>query len=194
VTLYQETYDRTLYADLHRGGPKKDYDNRLDALNRAGTAGFHKLTVGALWGLAPWRKEALLLGLHAEHLQKTHWRSHVSVGLPRLRQVPDGFDIPHILGDRSLVNIIVALRVYLKDAGLVLSTRESAQLRDALLPLGITQMSAGSCTQPGGYGIAHDAGEQFEVADRRSPMEMAAALDRAGYEPVWKNWDSAFHS
>jgi 2-iminoacetate synthase len=195
VTLYQETYDRDRYAALHRSGPKKDYDYRLEALDRAGEAAFRKLNLGALWGLSPWRREALRLGLHADYLQKRHWQSHVSLGLPRLRQVPDGFDIPYPLDDRSFVHIIVALRLFLPDAGLVLSTREPEALRDALMRLGVTQMSAGSSTRPGGYGACEEAaGEQFEVADHRSPEEMAAVLLGAGYEPVWKNWDSAFHS
>ncbi len=195
VTLYQETYYRERYTALHRTGPKRDYDFRLEALYRAGAADFCKLTVGALWGLSPWRREALTLALHAEHLQKTHWRSHVSVGLPRLRQVPEGFEVPHPLDDRSFVHIIVALRLFLPDAGLVLSTREREGLRDAIMRLGVTQMSAGSSTKPGGYGADTDsAGEQFEVADVRSPEEMADVLQRAGFDPVWKNWDNAFHS
>jgi 2-iminoacetate synthase len=191
VTLYQETYDRERYADLHRCGPKADFDFRLEALSRAGGQDFCKLTVGALWGLSPWRREALSLGLHAAHLQKRCWRSHVSVGLPRLRQVPENFHIPAPLGDRAFVLVIVALRIFLPDAGLVLSTRERPDFRDRLVPLGITQMSAGSRTHPGGYGVDPDAGEQFEVADRRAPSEIAAVLTASGYEPVWKNWDRA---
>lgn len=194
VTLYQETYDRNRYTALHQSGPKQNYDDRLGALYRAGEAGICKLTVGALWGLSKWRREALTLGLHAEHLQRTAWRSHISFGMPRLRQVPDGFDIPFPLDDRSLVHLITAFRLFLPDAGIVLSTREHPALRDAVLNLGVTQMSAGSSTQPGGYGTDTAAGEQFEVADHRSPAEMADALALAGFDPVWKNWDSGFHS
>lgn len=192
VTLYQETYDRPTYEALHPKGPKADFTHRLTALSRAGEAGFCKLNVGSLWGLAPWRKEALLLGLHASALQTEHWKSHISVGLPRLRQVPDDFEIPTPLDDRAFVHIIVALRVYLQDAGLVLSTRERPEFRDRLMPLGITQMSAGSCTKPGGYALKEGSGEQFAVADHRSPAEVAVELQRAGYEPVWKNWDRVF--
>jgi 2-iminoacetate synthase len=192
ITLYQETYDRPLYEQLHTQGPKSDYVYRLEALARAGEADFCKLTVGALWGLAPWREEAIKLGLHAAFLAKTYWKSHISIGLPRLRCVPDDFTIPSPLSDRAFVHIIVALRNYLPDAGLVLSTRETPELRDRLLPLGITQMSAGSRTHPGGYALEAESGEQFEVADDRTPAEMAAVLARAGYEPVWKNWDRTF--
>jgi len=194
VTLYQETYHRQTYEALHTKGPKADFTYRLAALSRAGEADFCKLNVGALWGLAPWRQEALLLGLHAAVLQTECWRSHISVGLPRLSQVPEEFQIPAPLDDRSFVHIIVALRVYLPDAGLVLSTRERPEFRNRLMPLGITQMSAGSCTQPGGYALGERAGEQFEVADHRSPAEIARELQTAGYEPVWKNWDRVFVS
>jgi 2-iminoacetate synthase len=192
VTLYQETYHRDQYAALHAGTPKEGFDNRLTALSRAGEAGFSKLNVGALWGLSAWREEALKLGIHARLLETHYWRSHVSLGLPRLKQVPEGFEIPCPIDDRTFVHIITALRLFLNDAGLVLSTRESATLRSHLIGLGITQMSAGSCTKPGGYADADDAGEQFQVADERSPREVADALTRAGYEPVWKNWDRVF--
>ena len=192
VTLYQETYNRNVYEHLHDGSPKEGFDDRLEALSRAGNADFCKLNVGALWGLAPWRQEALMLGLHARALEVRYWRSHISVGLPRLRQVPDGFDIPYPLKDRDFVHIITALRLFLNDAGMVLSTRESPMLRRHLMRLGITQMSAGSSTKPGGYTDREDAGEQFEVADHRSPKEVAAELLASGYEPVWKNWDRVF--
>ena len=192
VTLYQETYDRPLYEALHQKGPKRDYLGRLDALSRAGRADLCKLNVGALWGLSEWRNEALHLGLHARMLEAAHWRSHISVGLPRLKGVPEGFEISHPLDDRSFVHIIAALRLFLPDAGLVLSTRESPELRNRLMNLGITQMSAGSSTKPGGYAEKTDAGEQFEVSDNRSSREVAAALEAYGFEPVWKNWDTVF--
>jgi len=192
VTLYQETYDREQYAALHKNGPKAGFDNRLTALSRAGEANFCKLNPGVLFGLSEWRLDALKLGIHARLLEIRYWRSHISIGLPRLRQVPDGFEIPHPLCDRDFVHVIVALRLLLNDAGLVLSTRESPTFRSHLMRLGITQMSAGSSTQPGGYAEKSAAGEQFHVADHRPPNEVAAALLDAGFEPVWKNWERAF--
>ena len=192
VTLYQETYTRSIYSALHDGSPKEGFDHRLTALSRAGEADICKLNVGVLWGLSAWRAEALRLGIHARLLETRYWRSHVSIGLPRLRRVPDGFQIPSPIDDRSFVHIIVALRLYLPDAGMVLSTRESPALRSNLMQLGITQMSAGSSTKPGGYTEKDGAGEQFQVADERSPREVADALLAAGFEPVWKNWERAF--
>jgi 2-iminoacetate synthase len=192
VTLYQETYDPRAYDQLHNDGPKAGFSQRLAALDRAGEAGMRRLSLGALWGLAPWRREALSLAIHAAHLQKKWWRSQVLIGLPRLHNVPDTFQIPCPLDDRSLVHIIVALRLFLEDAGIVLSTRESAELRQNLLPLGITQMSAGSKTAPGGYGTSEESGEQFSISDNRDPESVGDALLRAGFEPVWKDWDTGF--
>ncbi|MCP4601316.1 MAG: 2-iminoacetate synthase ThiH [Proteobacteria bacterium] len=192
VTLYQETYDPGVYGELHRTGPKADYQFRLDALDRAGAAGMPKLTLGALLGLSPWRLEGLRIGLHALYLQKKHWRSQIAVGLPRLHHVPNDFKIPYPLNDRSFVHLIVAMRVFLEDAGLVLSTRETPELREQLVLLGITQMSAGSKTEPGGYSSPGSSGDQFQVADHRTPDEVANMLIRLGYDPVWKNWDRVF--
>jgi 2-iminoacetate synthase len=192
VTLYQETYDAERYAALHGGGPKGDYGFRLDALDRAGATGVRGLTAGALWGLAPWRQEAFALGLHALGLSRRWWRSRVQIGLPRLKHVPAGFAIPHPVDDRALAHVVVALRLFVEEAGIVLSTREPPRLREALLPLGITQMSAGSRTRPGAYTIGDEGGEQFPVVDERRPDEVAAALRARGYEPVWKDWDRGF--
>jgi len=189
VTLYQETYDSVVYKAMHDRGPKADYDYRLVALDRAGQAGVRKLTAGVLWGLAPWRQDALRLGLHLLQLQRSWWRSTVSFGVPRLRWVPDDFEIPHPFDERSLIHVMVALRAFLGDVGVALSTRESAELRDGMVALGVTQMSAGSRTEPGGYSDPGAAGDQFEVSDTRSPAEVADALRGLGYDPVWKDWD-----
>lgn len=192
VTLYQETYDFELYRQLHNTGPKADYEYRLAGLHRAGEGGMRKLTLGALLGLAPWRSECLALAVHAAHLQKKHWRSDISFGFPRLHSVPRDFKIPYPVDDRSFVHLIMALRVCFEDAGLVLSTRESPRLRDRLVDLGITQMSAGSSTSPGGYGKPDGAEKQFAVSDERTPGEVAEALRGLGYDPVAKDWDRVF--
>jgi len=189
VTLYQETYDEERYRALHRSGPKADGAWRLGTLDRAGAAGVRTLTAGALWGLAPWRLEALRLGLHARWLQRRHWRSLSGLGLPRLRHVPPGFAIEHPVDDRDFVQIICALRVFLVDATMALSTREPRELRDRLVHLGITHCSAGSRTSPGGYTDPGGAAEQFEVEDTRQAADVARALALEGFEPVAKDWD-----
>jgi 2-iminoacetate synthase len=116
----------------------------------------------------------------------------MTVSFPRLRPAEGGFQPPNPVSDRQFVQLMCAMRLLLHDAGLVLSTRESAELRDNLLPLGITQMSAGSCTAPGGYAEEDAATEQFTIDDERTPAEIAQLLKTRGYDPVWKDWDGAF--
>ena len=193
VTLYQESYDAEAYQRFHPSGPKKHYGSRVEAIDAAGRAGMRFLGIGALLGLADWRREALSIVAHARHLMHTHWRSAITVSLPRIRDCSAAFAPPHPVSDRELAQMIMALRLSLPDAGIVLSTREPAALRDRLLPLGITQMSAGSATAPGGYTMEGSAGAQFHLEDGRTPAEVAAMLARAGYDPVWKDWDEHLH-
>ena len=193
VTLYVETYEAETYARVHASGEKADFESRLDAIERAGDAGVRRLSIGALLGLYDWRREGFWMGLHARYLQKACWRSSLCVSFPRLRRAPERFTIEHAVADKELVQLILAMRLFLPDAGFNLSTREEAGLRDRLIPLGVTMMSAGSSTRPGGSEPALEALEQFEVDDARSPAEVAEAIRRAGYDPVWKDFDKAFH-
>ena len=146
--------------------------------------------LGALLGLHDdWRSEALLLAAHASALVHRWWRAEVTVSLPRLQPAAGGFVVTDPVSDASFVQLLCALRLVLPDVGLVLSTREPASLRDSLLPLGVTHMSAGSHTEPGGYACESDAEPQFEISDTRSPAELAAMLRAAGSDPVWKDWE-----
>ncbi len=194
ITLYQETYDRRAYADYHQAGPKADYDARLRGPDDMGTAGMREIGLGVLLGLVDWRVETLALGEHASYMMKRYWQSRISFSFPRLRPAcgvsPRAF--PHLLSDKNLVQMMLALRLCFADAGLVLSTRESRRLRDHLVGLGVTRLSAGSRTNPGGYTHADAASEQFAVDDSRSPADVAAMLSERGFEPVWKDWDRAF--
>lgn len=193
VTLYMETYDRDTYTRLHQKGRKKDYLYRMDTLERAGQAGVRRLSTGVLLGLFDWRIEVAWLALHVEYLQKHCWESAASISFPRLRHVPGGFDIPTPVSDVDLVQMMVALRLLFPEVGFNLSTREPAALRDRLLAFGVTAISAGSSTRPGGYSHPEDNNlEQFEIEDTRSPAEVAAMLVQAGYDPVWKDFDQAF--
>jgi 2-iminoacetate synthase len=196
ITLYQETYDRQTYTRYHLGGPKADYDTRLRGPDDFASAGMREIGLGALLGLAHWRTETLALGEHASQLFKRYWQSRISFSFPRLRPacgVPTEV-FPHLVTDRNLVQMMLALRLCFADAGLVLSTREPADLRDRLVQLGITKMSAGSRTSPGGYSHDHKDAGQFEVSDERSASDVVAMLKRQGLEPVWKDWDRAFLS
>jgi 2-iminoacetate synthase len=219
LVVYQETYDRAVYADLHTAGPKRNFDWRLATPGRAYAAGFRRLGIGALYGLADWRYEALCVAAHADYLLRNCWKAQLTISLPRLRPCAGEFQPLTRLSDRELVQLVCAFRLMFPDAGLVLSTREPAKLRNGLIPLGITLMSAGSHTEPGGYtgagrehlhrtergrivelgasewAAAGEAGAratgQFEIADERSPAEIAELIRQLGYEPVWKDWDAA---
>jgi 2-iminoacetate synthase len=192
LTIYQETYDRTLYSELHPFGQKSDYDFRLETPERGGAAGLRRIGIGFLQGLGNFRTEAFFTGLHARYLAKNFWRSLISISFPRMRPAQGAFPPPHPVSDTHLVQLICAMRLLMHDAGLVMSTRESSTMRDNLLPLGITQMSAGSCTAPGGYTDQDEGTQQFTIDDDRTPAEMAEVLRGFGYDPVWKDWDASF--
>jgi 2-iminoacetate synthase len=193
VTLYQETYDRETYRKYHPAGPKADYDYRLSAADSMGQGGMREIGLGALLGLDDWRLETLALAEHAHYLMKKYWKSRVSFSFPRLRPAKDVDSAQfNLLSDTNLVQMILALRLCFADAGMTISTREPAHLRDRLVKLGITRMSAGSKTNPGGYSVEKDSVGQFDIDDSRSPAQIAAMLRQAGLEPVWKDWDTAF--
>lgn len=190
VTLYQETYNQSTYIAMHPYGPKSHYNLRLAAIDAAGKAGMRFLGIGVLLGLSDWQSEAINLIAHARWLMKHHWRSAIAISVPRIRDSATSFKMPSPVSDRDLAQMICALRLSLPNCGIALSTRESAALRDKLLPLGITQMSAGSITSPGGYRGDKKSGEQFYLEDSRSPDEVAQMLRNSGYDPVWKDWDN----
>jgi 2-iminoacetate synthase len=210
LLVYQESYQRATYAEVHRAGPKKDFDWRLACAERAYAAGFRRIGIGALFGLhEDWRVEACSLAAHLEYLLRKCWKAQLTVSLPRLRPCA-GEGAPRVeLTDREFIQAVCAFRLCFPQVGIVLSTREPAALRDALLPLGVTMMSAGSHTEPGGYtGEGREAlhytvrnrhiaakGEaatkQFEIADERSPAQVAELLRERGFDPVWKDWDRA---
>lgn len=188
VVHYQETYDRIRYAEVHVAGWKRDFDRRLASTERAAEAGIRRLGVGALLGLAgDWRADVIAVAAHAAFLCRTYWRTDVTVSLPRIKPCASGFQPVVPVDDTSYVQALCALRLAAPDAGIVLSTREAAPLRDGLVRIAITHMSAGSSTEPGGYSHPGESQEQFAISDERSPLEVAAMLTAAGYEPVWKD-------
>jgi 2-iminoacetate synthase len=218
LVVYQETYDRAVYGEVHTSGPKRNFEWRMETPERAYAAGFRRLGIGALYGLSDWRLEALSVAAHADYLLRHCWKAQLTISLPRLRPCAGEFQPLSTMTDRELVQLVCAFRLTFPDVGLVLSTRESPKLRDGLMPLGITLMSAGSHTEPGGYtGAGKDklhhtrggrivelgasewaaserparATEQFNIADVRSPREVAEQIRGLGYEPVWKDWDAA---
>jgi len=206
LVVYQETYHAPTHRDLHTAGPKRDFSWRMDTPERGYAAGFRRLGIGALFGLHDWRHEALALAAHARHLLRNCWKAHITLSLPRMRPAAGAWqpDPANFLPDREFAQAICALRLLLPHCGLVLSTREPPRLRDGLVRLGITSMSAGASTEPGGYSARFDEsswtphseqpGEQFHIADERPPHEVAAMIRSQGYEPVWKDFDRALVS
>lgn len=220
LVVYQETYDRDVYGRMHTAGPKRHFNWRLDTPERAYEAGFRRLGIGVLFGLGDWRREALSLAAHAMYLLRHCWKAQLTISLPRLRPCAGEFQPLTHVSDRELVQLVCAFRLMFPDVGLVLSTREPAPLRDGLFALGVTLVSAGSHTEPGGYTgagrskihrtergrvveLASGASEwapregrttgatgQFEIADERSAEQIADRLRALGYEPVWKDWDA----
>jgi 2-iminoacetate synthase len=189
VVIYQETYHPDTYARVHLAGRKRHYEWRLLGPERAARAGMRRVGIGALLGLHhDWRYEALATAAHARFLLARYWRMQVTVSVPRIRPSASGFQARDQIGDRELVQLICALRLLLPDVGIVISSREAPAFRDGVFQIGVTHSSAGSHTEPGGYNRPHEATEQFEVADLRSPAEVAARLRALGYEPVWGDW------
>jgi len=232
LVVYQESYDRKVYAEMHTAGPKRNFDWRLETPERAYAAGFRRLGISPLYGLADWRSEALSAAAHADYLLRHCWKAALSISTVRIRPCAGEFEPLTHISDRELAQLVCALRLMFPDVGIVLSTRENPKLRDGLIRLGVTMMSAGARTEPGGYTGAGrekthltvrgkvvetgplapakpringqgasewapstrhptNATGQFDVADERSPSEVAERIRKLGYEPVWKDWDAA---
>lgn len=191
VTLYQETYDRSLYRTYHIRGPKAHYAWRLEGLERAAEAGMRRLGLGILLGLGDPVSDARAMVRHAYYLKERFPDRRIAFSLPRIHEGPEGFQIPYPVNDETLIRLYCGLRHAMPGAELVLSTREMPQLRDLLAATCITQLSAGSSTVPGGYdemgthfGDEHDG--QFRVVDRRSVNDVIAVLKSQGHAIIWQ--------
>ena len=193
ILVYQETYHREVYKNYHPKGKKSNFDYRLDTPDRIGKAGIHKTGLGFLLGLENWRVEAFYTGLHLRYLRKKYWQSTYTISFPRLRPHAGQTAPNYVVTDKQLVQLITAYRLFDHDVELSISTRETQRLRNHIVPLGITSMSAGSKTNPGGYVVEPQSLEQFEIEDYRSPREMTEIIVKQGYEPVWKNWSEAYN-
>jgi 2-iminoacetate synthase len=191
VLMYQETYHKEVYKEYHPKGKKSNFDYRLSTPERIGEAKIHKIGLGVLLGLEDWRTESLFCAMHLQFLQTNYWQSKFSISFPRLRPAEGSIEPNIIVTDKELAQLIFAYRIFNEEVELSLSTRETENFRNNIFPLGITSMSAGSKTNPGGYSVAPESLEQFEISDERSAEEIAKVIISAGYEPVWKDWDRA---
>lgn len=190
LTIYQEVYDRETYKKLHVSGPKTDYDYRLVAPERACKAGIRSINIGALFGLFDWRKEAFFTGLHANYLQNNYPDTEVSVSFPRMRPHKGLYKPDLNVTDKNLVQMMMATRLYNPRAGITVSTRETAELRDNIMGLGVTKMSAGSTTKVGGHSRDDNEEGQFDICDSRNVEDMKKDIYKRGYQPVLKDWQS----
>ncbi len=193
VMVYQETYSPESYAKHHLKGKKSNFEWRLDTADRLGEAGVNKIGLGCLFGLTEdWRTDALFAGIHLDYLEKKYWKTSYSMSFPRIRPYEGENIVAVDLKDRDLVQLICAFRIFNHELEITLSTRESQDLRENLLSIGISNMSAGSKTNPGGYSSSRESLEQFSVSDDRSPSEVCAMLKMKGFDPVWKDWDISY--
>lgn len=192
VVCFQETYHRESYRKYHPHGMKAFFDWRLNGFDRMGEAGLHKIGMGALLGLEDWRGDAIMLARHLRYLQKKYWKTRYSVNFPRLRPSESGFEPKSIITDAQLAQLTFAFRIFDHDVDISYSTREAPAFRDNMSTLGVTSMSAGSRTEPGGYSHPSEELEQFEVCDSRTPLQVTEAISRMGCQPVFKDWDAVF--
>lgn len=221
LTVFQETYDKAIYETLHTAGLKKNFEWRLNCPERAYMGGFRRIGIGALFGIAPWKQEAIALACHADYLLKHCWKAQLSISFPRMRPHAGNYeytpDDELMLDDRRYVQLMCALRICFPHVGFVVSTRETPEMRRHLMNIAVTCMSCCAKTEPGGYtGAGFDrahvtrhgvpkalsdeerrhctkATEQFAISDERTVEEFVADLKRQGLDPVWKDWDDALN-
>lgn len=198
VLVYQETYHRENYKLHHTKGKKSNFQYRLETPDRLGKAHIHKIGLGTLIGLEDWRTDCFFTALHLSYLERHYWQTKYAVSFPRLRPIEVGHaghsewkNFDSYMSDKELVQLICAYRLFNEELEISISTREEQRFRDHIVRLGITSMSAGSKTNPGGYAATQDSLEQFEISDERSPQEIASMIRQQGYEPVWKDWDKS---
>ncbi|PZV81012.1 tyrosine lyase ThiH [Algoriphagus aquaeductus] len=192
VLVYQETYHKEVYKTYHTKGKKSNFDYRLDTPDRIGEAEIHKIGLGVLLGLEDWRVDSFFCAAHLDYLEKKFWKTKYSISFPRMRPAEGIIEPNVIVTDKHLVQLLTAYRLFNEDVELSISTRESEHFRNNIIPLGVTSMSAGSKTNPGGYSVEPDSLEQFEISDKRSVQEIAELIKSKGYEVVHKDWDRKF--
>ena len=192
VVCFQETYNEANYRNYHPRGMKSIFEWRVNGFDRMGAAGVHKIGMGVLIGLEDWRTDVTMMARHLRYLRKNYWRTRFSINFPRMCPAEGGYTPSVIMSDRELAQLTFAFRIFDHDVDISYSTRENPTFRDNMMKLGVTSMSAGSKTEPGGYYSTPDALEQFEVSDSRTPAQVTEEIRALGYEAVWKDWDKIF--
>lgn len=192
VVCFQETYNYNRYGHYHPHGMKSFYDWRINGFDRMGRAGVHKIGMGVLIGLEDWRTDVTFMARHLRYLQQHYWRTRYSINFPRMCPSETGYQPNVVMTDRQLAQLTFAFRIFDHDVDISYSTREKPEFRKNMMQLGVTSMSAGSQTEPGGYASCPDALEQFEVTDHRTPKAVTQSIRECGYDVVWKDWDRIF--
>ncbi len=191
LTLYQETYNQELYKKLHKKGPKTDYQQRLNYLEDGAKAGFYSLGIAALLGLYDWRMEAISMASHGIWLKRKYWKTKVQFSFPRITPIEGGFDVPNQVSESDMEQMMLAFRLFFKEADIYCSTRESAKFRDEVALTCATHLSAASKVIPGGYVESEGKDlSQFSLNDIRSVQKMSKDLKEIGLEIVTKDWDN----
>lgn len=192
VSVYQETYHPETYKKVHLGGKKADMRWRMETPDRLGQAGIDKIGIGALLGLYDWKVDLCAVAMHLMYMREHYWKSSMSISFPRLRPAAGGYQPHSPVSDAKMLQIICAWRIFDHELDLTVSTRESAAFRDLIIPLGITAVSAGSSTEPGGYAHKGKYLEQWTVNDDRSVEEVVEALSKNGFEPVFHDASTSY--
>lgn len=185
--LFQETYHEKSYKSYHPAGPKKDYLYHLTAMDRAMEGGIDDVGIGALFGLYDYKFEVMGLMMHRDHLEEKYGVGPHTISVPRIRKAkdvnPQGF--PYAVSDEDFKKIVAVIRCAVPYTGIIVSTREDAEMREELINMGVSQLSAGSRTDVGGYSEGDEIDDQFELADHRSSKEIIKVLLEKGFLPSY---------
>jgi 2-iminoacetate synthase len=185
--LFQETYHEATYKGFHPKGPKSNYLYHLTAMDRAMEGGIDDVGIGALFGLYDYRFEVLGLMMHRDHLEAKYGVGPHTISVPRIRKATDVSvtDMPYAVSDNDFKKLVAIIRLAVPYTGIILSTREEINFREEVINLGVSQISAGSKTDVGGYHDDHEMGSQFETADHRPQKEIIEVLLKKGYLPSY---------
>ncbi|MCR5085284.1 MAG: 2-iminoacetate synthase ThiH [Succinivibrionaceae bacterium] len=192
VCVYQETYHPGCYRENHLSGRKADMRWRMETPDRAGQAGLDKVGLAALLGLYDPRVDLMALAAHVLYMRDHYPKVRLAISFPRLRPAAGAYEPRYPVGDAKLVQVITAWRIFDNELDLTISTREGAEFRDLIIPLGVTGVSAGSSTEPGGYAHHGENLEQWAVNDSRGVDEVCAALRLNGLDPVFHDASTTY--
>lgn len=189
LTIYQETYDEKVYDKMHLAGPKKNYKFRLDGPERGAMAGMKSISIGALLGLADFRKDAFFTVLHGDYIRRKYPGCDVTYSPPRIRPCKGGLKEVIGVNDKQMVQILLAYRLFAPQCGMNISTRENEEMRRHIIPFGVTKMSAGVSTAVGGHTLKNAGTAQFDINDESSVEEIINMIKSVGYQPILKDWE-----